>query len=801
EVTLPDETLVITGDRLNDASLRVWMEGHVEDLLPLRTAKNRMQAVVPKDWPLSTMLVWPVHGESIGTPIRVNGATLWWAWPARLSADAKGKRAYVRLMGKNLKLGRKGPQVWLKGTGTSQRLSVVSAHEYQVVVAMPRLPAGNYELFVHNGTGGPYGWSESARVEIAASPVSQDLPEFEVDHFGAKRNDGLDDATAIQQAVDAAVKAGGGRVKFGTGTYHLSRTITLPNVAGCAIHLVGTGMGRFDAVTLTTKGRCTVLTSLSGTPSPKCLIQIDNRFSSICNLTLICGHEGILRAIHDRAAASQVLVRITQHDVTVERVRFVMPDVRPDLPPDKRQDLQIYDAALHINAPGQADIWVNDCEFYSAGSGIEIGTLQRGHTDDGMPDPSTDYVCVGHSIFRGYSRGFYKEPAHPGSYGHMGIFNEGIQVPNGKNVIIQGCDFAGADRRGGKMMNRSICVYNTSTRCFYIADNHSYDVGMTCPRQDRVVNQSEQILFHFRYPHGGYFDVLDAGTDRVAVNPADLRNAGKVKSPHHGFDRAGSRVLEEVGMNDHWLVFVSAGKGIGQWRVVTGTERTPQRVVLKLDRPWRVVPDTSSRITLNAAFRQNIMFRNSIDAGFIDPRAKVAGILFWYNAFDNIIAGSKLKNLGYGIGFNASFRNPCCWNLVRDNSVENVGGMSVECREPTFYFDTAGTAGGVTGPLYRAGSDLAGWYAVGNVARSNRGQDGPAAAFIHAVADDASSKKLPAQEDAGVIMPVVENSRFIGVKRGIVINRGTIWPVLRGNEIQTVDPATPEILDQSQPAK
>jgi hypothetical protein len=394
------------------------------------------------------------------------------------------------------------------------------------------------------------------------------------------------------------------------------------------------------------------------------------------DLTLISGHEGIARAIHDRKAPTQVVVRVTAHGVTIERVRLVLLDLRPQVPAEKRQDLQIYDAALHLVAPGRANLAVRDSEFHSAGAGIEIGTLGRGHTDDGFPDPSTDYVSIEKCVFRGYSPGFYKEPTHPASYQHMGIFNEGVQVFNGKYVIIQGCDFAGADRRGGKMMNRSICVCNTSVRDLYIADNRSHDVGMVCLREDRAVNQDEQILFHFMYPHGGYFDVLEAGPAQVTVDPQDSRNAGKLTSPHMVFDRAASRVLDEVGTNDHWVVFVSAGKGVGQYRVVIGADRKPNRTVLNLDYPWRVVPDRSSRITLTTANRQNLIVGNTIDADFIDSRCKVAGILFWFNGFENVIAGNTLRNLGYGIGFNSSFRNPCCWNLIRDNAMERMGGMA-----------------------------------------------------------------------------------------------------------------------------
>ena len=90
------------------------------------------------------------------------------------------------------------------------------------------------------------------------------------------------------------------------------------------------------------------------------------------------------------------------------------------------------------------------------------------------------------------------------------------------------------------------------------------------------------------------------------------------------------------------MVFVSAGKGVGQYRVVIGTDRQSGRTVLNLDHPWRVVPDRSSRITLTTANRQNLIVGNTIDAGFIDSRCKVAGILFWFNGFENVIAGNIL---------------------------------------------------------------------------------------------------------------------------------------------------------------
>ena len=359
--------------------------------------------------------------------------------------------------------------MYVNGPGVAQWIPVLAAQPYQLTVQLPGgLRPGSYHFFAHNGTGGAYGWSEPVRLEVLQAALQEKLAVFEADRFGAKPDDGQDDAAAIQRAVNAAAKAGGGTVRLSAGVYHLGRTINLPDVPGGGIHLIGAGMGNYDGKTQTASGGGTVLRYLPGGPVPKCLLQVGCRFSSIGNLTLIGGHEGVVRDIHDWKRARQFVARVTQHDVTFERVRLVLLDLRPDMPQDKRQDLQIYDPALHLIAPGKANLVVRNCEFHSAGAGIEVGSLQR------FSEPSTDYVRIDRCIFRGDSPGFYKEPP-PDCYEYMGCLNEGIQVLKGEYVIIQGCDFAGADRRGGKMMNRSILAYNSSVRDVYIADNRSHD--------------------------------------------------------------------------------------------------------------------------------------------------------------------------------------------------------------------------------------------------------------------------------------------------------------------------------------
>ncbi|HQL96033.1 MAG TPA: glycosyl hydrolase family 28-related protein, partial [Candidatus Hydrogenedentes bacterium] len=60
-----------------------------------------------------------------------------------------------------------------------------------------------------------------AEAPPAAAPV------FSVRDFGARGDGVSDDTDAAQAAVDAAVKARGGRVHFPSGSYRLTRTVTV----------------------------------------------------------------------------------------------------------------------------------------------------------------------------------------------------------------------------------------------------------------------------------------------------------------------------------------------------------------------------------------------------------------------------------------------------------------------------------------------------------------------------------------------------------------------------------------------
>jgi len=789
DLCFPDETLALTGDRLSGARLRIWAEGALADVEPLRSADDRMLAVVPKSLPRSTMLVWPVRGSAVGAPIRVNGATVWWSWPPRAPCQTPGQT--IRLIGKGLQLPGRQPQVYLAaaaaGDGDAGHwLTVNSANPYHLEAALPsNLPSGVYRVWAHNGTGGRFGWSEATTIRVEPVPNVAELQVFSADEFGAVPDDQSDDAQALQSACDAAARAGGGVIRLSPGCYRLDRTIVLPKEAGRGIHLVGCGRGQHDPQMHALAGRHTVLRSSDKIAPPAVLVQVGARRSRLADVNFINGADG----------GGQMCVDVNAHDVVVERCRFIVLDRRPPVETSGKNRGIIDTGALQLDAPGESNIVVQQCEFFTSGAGIRIG-LEAARARY----PYTDYVCIRDCLFRGYFTGVYKVLGRKGApAGFIGPKESGYRCcgvtnDNGKYTIIERCDFAGADREHGRVMNRAIQCHNSAVRGQYWAHNRAHDVGNHSSVGKVNRNMGEQLMFHFAYEGGGLFNVTDAGTASMSVDPADAKYAGPRPTPSiYTHDLRGSVVPEDVANNDHWVVLVCAGKGVGQFRVVRGVERSPERITLRVEPPWRVVPDATSRVVLQVMYRQNIVYANAIDSGLLDPEHKSHGVIFWYNAVENIVAENHLRNLTAGVVFNHGFRNPTAWNITRDNTIEHIHGYSGDTSlKAASYVTHFRVYEAWPAPADRV------WYSIGDVSRGNRGRDAHVAVYLHTRFGDRRMPRIyPPHPDGGIMLGVVENNDFQEVQEGIVVSTPANWSLLRNNRIATTPTESPPAFDET----
>jgi len=129
------------------------------------------------------------------------------------------------------------------------------------------------------------------------------------------------------------------------------------------------------------------------------------------------------------------------------------------------------------------------------------------------------------------------------------------------------------------------------------------------------------------------------------------------------------------GPADQYYVVVLDGKGMGQTRRVARREGHK----LLLVRPWRVAPDTGSRIVVTTLYYRNLIVDN-------DVRDGMSGIQLWYTCVENVVAANRIRDhrrqglslwatrstlaSSMPMAFNRGL-TPCHFNVYEGNRVQN----------------------------------------------------------------------------------------------------------------------------------
>jgi hypothetical protein len=257
-------------------------------------------------------------------------------------------------------------------------------------------------------------------------------------------------------------------------------------------------------------------------------------------------------------------------------------------------------------------------------------------------------------------------------------------------------------------------------------------------------------------------------------------------------------VLDEVREDGNWILFVSAGKGAGQFREIKDFERKDGAVTFSLSEPWRVIPDASSRVNLMPAYRRVVIYDNFVDTGELIETHKTHGVTFWFDSFDNVVEGNTFRNLTSGIIFNSRFRGPTGWNTTRDNVVENIYGYPGDTSEKAAgYVDHTRVVVQWPEPRDRV------WYQVGNVARNNTIRNAEVGAYLHTRYTGLVRQNKPepvAHPDGGIVLSVIEGNVLEAVREGIVVSSPVNAAVVRSNKIDASALIAPAIYSQDNPA-
>jgi hypothetical protein len=199
---------------------------------PAEENDNRALTELPKSLPeWSMVLVYPTD-DGTGRPAVLNRAEPWSALPRN---PASGET--VSVIGRNLSHddGTESAWVYLKPKGeqtTGEWAAVQAVNPYKVDFTVPEnLDPGTYEVWLHNGHGGQYGWCPlhaayggttnitNHYIDVGAGTAWSDGTTIDVTEEGADPAAGTDDTEAIMSALQQANDADLGTVYFPGGTY------------------------------------------------------------------------------------------------------------------------------------------------------------------------------------------------------------------------------------------------------------------------------------------------------------------------------------------------------------------------------------------------------------------------------------------------------------------------------------------------------------------------------------------------------------------------------------------------------
>lgn len=181
-------------------------------------------------------VVWVRSAAGVSQPYVVNRPQ-----PFFLEFNPCAPGQEVRLFGRQLNLNpwQPGAKFWLVGQDSRKPYPVpwVYKYDYQAhlnyqlpyemrLVIPADLPEGEYNLWVYNGVGAEYGFGGPLPVTVQ-KPTPRPAPRFDATKYGAKGDAQTDDTAAIEAAIQAASKAGGGVVFLPLGKYVIGHPLRL----------------------------------------------------------------------------------------------------------------------------------------------------------------------------------------------------------------------------------------------------------------------------------------------------------------------------------------------------------------------------------------------------------------------------------------------------------------------------------------------------------------------------------------------------------------------------------------------
>jgi hypothetical protein len=672
----PDETFLLVGDDLT-SDLFVW--GSADGGTPGQQWQAKVQlahansvaATLPALAEDGPFLVWVGNASGWSRPIRLNAPQPWWCGP-----DVASPGDTVRIFGRNLTrrpeclagfvyIAMPGqPGLWLDTEQTGK---------YSMTVRLPgHLSLGTYEVWLHAGRGGAFGWGGPVKMKIWQRRMAgQSKQKPILPPSAAEQVD-------LQSLLDRQLQAGGGAVLLDEGVFPFHGTLRVPKgvtLAGSGrdktrLRLVHDPAAHFgpgvDAATIWLAGDDAGLKDLtvSGTSEVNLGIAVKSSDPLVwvngCQVdnVRICGIQRKQIAANIKSPLNEGYngseengqgnygVRLTKAAYAVVRNSEIWAR-----------------APLYLSGVRQCSFIGNDLIPQAVLHNAEACIEGRNEVIEECVIEGNRVACPpGAGAGGPTTRRMLWFSTGRGSVTHNWIAENGVSAPAGLGASVG----AGQARFGG--------VAGTDQ-----------NVGETI-----LFEANQRTMFFGRLIDGDSTSVmlpkvLPSTPDNRMGSMLDGMNAAPRELLAH--DSAGNETpfwppdVDDDGNEPpiyEYYVSVFSGTGQGQTRRVV--RRQSNRLIV--DRPWNKPPAAGSLVVIGTGFYQNLIVGNYTPDG-------MTGIQLWISCVENVIANNSIaRQRGNGIYLYTSASTlassmprsynrgiaPLFWNVVEGNRAEECSG-------------------------------------------------------------------------------------------------------------------------------
>jgi hypothetical protein len=291
--------------------------------------------------PNSMYLLWAENADGFSSAVAINKTDAWWVGPNQASPGQT-----VSVYGQNLTFSPTDGLSWVyitqAGSSTGEWATVSSANPYQVSFVLPTgLATGNYQVWVHNGHGGEYGWSSPMTLSVVAAAAANG-PVFNVLNYGAIGNGVTNSTAAFQAAINAAAQYPGATVYAPAGNYMVSQIYMRPNIL-----LTGDGAGKTNILEITSAPSAAALNTMFSPASD----------SKVENLTLNANNVAMADVMYGRFLTNMYFSGVTFENSLTQDI-----DIHGD-------QLVTFDNCNFIGCSSflgtASQLFFNDCNFYA----------------------------------------------------------------------------------------------------------------------------------------------------------------------------------------------------------------------------------------------------------------------------------------------------------------------------------------------------------------------------------------------------------------------------------------------------